>query len=412
MYDASINAKTIARQFRPFDFVSDPTLLNEEFKQEIIADAVKIGQTGYIGLRLKQSKLRGNAIYQFEGLTELLVARHIAANVKRITGVKQDNRQFIIECLRSLLREGIPFRAYKLDIRGFYENIDASQILQKLRSNEGFSGQSALSLRSFFHELQSQSIHGLPRGIGLSATLAEYFLKDFDETVSNHPEVWFFVRFVDDIFVITSGRECSQDFETKLARALPHGLAFNAKKRSVMDFQKFSKSQTGIEHSFSYLGYEFHVTHIKRNSLNRTLIRDVTLDIASSKVRKIKIRVMRAMIAFKRDNDYDLLRSRIRLLTSNFNFIDRQTTVRRVSGIYFNYPMTDFAHSKSLPALDRFLKNVIMSSHPKNKWRPTITKSQRLELLNLTFSGGFQSKRFFNFGPSLLANLVSCWRYA
>lgn len=412
MYDASINAKTIARQFRPFDFVNDPTLLNEDFKQEVIADAVEIGQTGYIGLRLKRSNLRGNAIYQLEGLSELLVARHIAANVKRITGVKQDNRQFIIECLRSLLREGIPFRAYKLDIKSFYESVDAAQILQKLRSNEGFSGQSALSLRSFFHELNSQRIHGLPRGLGLSATLAEYFLKDFDETVSNHPEVWFFVRFVDDIFVITSGRECSQHFETHLTDTLPDGLAFNAKKRRVMDFQKFTKNLTGVEHCFSYLGYEFEVSRVKRDNSSQSLIRDVTLDIASSKVRKIKIRVMRSMIAFRRDNDYDLLRSRIRLLTSNFNFIDRQTAARRVSGIYFNYPMTDFAHSKSLPALDRFLRNVIMSAHPKNRWRPTISKAQRLELLNLTFSGGFQSKRFYNFGPSILANLVSCWRYA
>ena len=412
MYDASINAKTIARQFRPFDFVKNTTLLDEDVKQEIIADAVEIGQTGYVGLHLRRSNLRGKAVYQLDGLAELLIARHIAANVKRITGVKQDNRQFIIECLRSLLREGIPFRAYKLDIKSFYESIDATKILQKLRSNEGFSGQSAFSLRSFFQELNSQGIQGLPRGLGLSATLAEYFLKEFDETVSNHPEVWFFVRFVDDIFVITSGRESSQEFETHLEKSLPDGLAFNAKKRSVMDFEKFAKSQTGVEHRFSYLGYEFEVSHVKRHSSNKSLIREVSLDIAPSKVQKIKIRVMRSMIAFRRDNDYNLLRSRIRLLTSNFNFVDRQTAVRRVSGIYFNYPMTDFAHSRSLPALDKFLRNVIMSTHPKNIWRPALTKAQRLELLKLTFSGGFRSKRFYSFGPSILANLVSCWRYA
>ena len=190
MYDASINAKTIARQFRPFDFVKNTTLLDEDVKQEIIADAVEIGQTGYVGLHLRRSNLRGKAVYQLDGLAELLIARHIAANVKRITGVKQDNRQFIIECLRSLLREGIPFRAYKLDIKSFYESIDATKILQKLRSNEGFSGQSAFSLRSFFQELNSQGIQGLPRGLGLSATLAEYFLKEFDK-IKPAPWKWF-----------------------------------------------------------------------------------------------------------------------------------------------------------------------------------------------------------------------------
>ena len=317
MYDASINAKTIARQFRPFDFVDDPTLLEGEAKQEAITAAVEIGQTGYVGLQLKQSDLKGKTIYQMGGFPELLVARHIAANVKRITGVKQDNRQFIVECLRSLLREGTPFRAYKLDIKSFYESVDVTQVLQKLRSNEGFSGQSALSLRSFFSELNSQQIHGLPRGLGLSATLAEYFLNEFDETVSNHPEVRFFVRFVDDIFVITSGRECPQLFEASLNESLPDGLVFNAQKRSVMDFKKFANGQAGVEHRFSYLGYEFEVSHVKRIKASLSLIRDVTVDIAPSKVEKIKIRVMRSMIAFRRDNNYGLLKSRIRLLTTD-----------------------------------------------------------------------------------------------
>ena len=34
------------------------------------------------------------------------------------------------------------------------------------------------------------------------------------------------------------------------------------------------------------------------------------------------------------------------------------------------------------------------------------------ELLKLTFSGGFRSKRFYSFGPSTLAKLASYWRYA
>lgn len=412
MYDASINAKTIARQFRPLDFVNDSSLLDENAKSAVIADAVEIGNSGFAALQLKRSNLRGKTIYNLDGIPELLVVRHIAANVKRITGVKQDNRQFIVECLRSLLREGLPFRAYKFDIKSFYESVDADKILQKLRSSEGFSGQSALSLRSFFQQLNSQGIHGLPRGLGLSATLAEYFLREFDEAVSNHPETWFFVRFVDDIFVITSGRESSQQFETHLTKSLPDGLVFNTEKRSVMDFKQFNKNDTGVEHKFSYLGYQFEVSHIKRESTSKLLIRDVNIDIAPSKVRKIKTRVIRAMIAFRIDNDYSLLRSRIRLITSNFNFIDRQSSVRRVSGIYFNYPMIDINKSQSLPELDNFMRNIIMSGHPKNIWRPAISKVQRQELLNLTFSGGYKTRRFYSFGPSMLAKLVSCWRYA
>lgn len=407
MYDASIHAKTVARQFRPADFIDDPLLLDENHKQKVIADAVKIGLTGFAGLKINRSDLKGKSIYQMDGYPELLVARHIAKNVRRITGVKQDNRHFIIECLRSLLTEGIRFKAYRLDIKNFYESVDVLGVLENLRSNEGFSGQSAFSLQSFFEELKILGIPGLPRGLGLSATLAEYFLKDFDSAVSNHPEVWFFARFVDDIFIITSGREDQMQFEDGLRTALPAGLEFNADKRHVMDFGRFTKGQDGVEHSFSYLGYQFEVSHVRRVKANFSLKRSVAIDISPSKVGKIKTRVIRSFIAFQSDKDYHLLRSRVRLLTSNFNFVDRQTGIRRVSGIFYNYPMTDFEQSRSLLALDKFLRNTLMSSNPKNKWRPTITKAQRRELLSLTFSGGFRSKRFYSFRPAALATLGS-----
>jgi len=412
MYDGSIHSKTIARQFRPFDFVDEPLLLDEAFKSQVISDAVKIGAQGFSGIPIKRSDLKGKTIYQLNGYPPLLVARHIAANVRRITGVKQDNRQFIVECLRSLLQEGIPFRAYRLDIKNFYESVEGEQVINALRLNEGFSGQSAVALQSFFLELKSQGVPGLPRGLGLSATLAEYFLGNFDETISNANEVWFYVRFVDDIFIITSGKEEKAQFEVGLKGWLPDGLEFNSEKREVMDFKPFRKPQSGVEHVFSYLGYKFEVSHAKREKGGSPLRRNVAIDIAPNKVQKLKTRIVRALIAFKNDSDYDLLRSRIRLLTSNFNFVDRQSGIRRVSGIYFNYPMTDLEHSSSLPDLDRFLRNSLMSPHPSNKWRPAITKAQRRELLNLTFVGGFRSKRFYSFDPSTLAKLVACWRYA
>ena len=50
MYDGSIHARTIARQFRHFDFVDEPRLLTDSFKKQVIIDAVKIGATGFGGV--------------------------------------------------------------------------------------------------------------------------------------------------------------------------------------------------------------------------------------------------------------------------------------------------------------------------------------------------------------------------
>ncbi len=410
MRDGSIHTRAIARQFQPGDFIDHPELLDHAVRQDVISEAVEIGKNGFDQPQMKQSTLRGKSVLQFENFAELLVSRHISTNIRAITGAKQDDRRFIIDCLVSLLSEGLPFKVYKLDIRQFYESSHPTELVDELRRHEGFSGQSCSALQSLFSELSQMGIPGLPRGLGLSAILAEYSMRNFDEFVFNQEEVWFFARFVDDIIIISSGREDKTNFIKGLEAHLPAGLEFNQQKQKVLDFSPFNKNRTGTEAAFPFLGYEFRIDHIKRE--DGQLRRDVNLDIAPSKVKKLKTRIVRSLIDFRSNGDFEMLHDRIKLLTSNFNYVDRKAGVRRVSGIYFNYPGIDNQKSTALLELDRFLRNALMSPHKKNKWRPQLTKAQRKLLVQLSFSSGFRDRRFFSFSPERLATLVACWRYA
>jgi hypothetical protein len=410
MYDLTMHARSIARHFLPGDFIADPSLLKEPNRQVVVDNAVQIGANGFTAVAFLKSTVRGMTIHQVTDMAQLLVLRHVSKNSRRITGATQDNRQFIIECVRTMLREGTAYRVYKFDIKSFYESANVEAILDRLRNEEGFSGQSAIALSTFFTIARAAGISGLPRGVGLSATLAEYLLRPFDESIAAMPHVWFYARFVDDIFVVTSGREDREEFQGHAKASLPDGLEFN-QKCEVFDFQEYARSRIGPAHAIDFLGYRFRV-HYPERPRDKPVMRTVMLDIAPTKVRRLKTRIAKSLLQFSVDANYVDLRARFRLITGNFNFVDRATGIRRVSGIYFNYPLVDLASSTAIPDLDKFLRNMVMSPHTGNKLRPALSPAQRRELVRLTFRNGHAKKRFYSFCPARLVQLRSVWTHA
>lgn len=411
MYDPTVHAQTLARQLRPEDFVANIKLLNSAYRQGMLAAGAQLGATGFTAVALSKNQLRKKWVFGLTAIEQLLVVRHITENIRRITGVKQDDRKFIVDCIASLAREGVSFRLYKFDISSFYESVNTGAVCSALENDLSFSGQSARVLRSFMFELDKAGVPGLPRGLAISATLTEYLMRDFDDFVSNTDRVLYYSRFVDDICVITDGSENEIEFKRLLSDSLPNGLSFN-KKSKTYNFTRYNKaSGSTIEHSIDYLGYCIHVSHCYRASSDSSIERDVWLDINASKVRRMKSRLVASYLRFNKDGNYRDLRDRVRVLTTNYSLRDRVTGVRRLSGIRFNYPRVDSSRSKALPELDRFLRNSLMSSSPHNRTRPNLTAVQRGELVSYTFVNGFNKKVFFHFSPSRLAHLTRCWAY-
>jgi hypothetical protein len=412
MYDTTIHQRTLARQLRISDFIADPLLFGEPHRRAMLNQAAAIGTFGFPPLNVTTSTLRGKNIYQLADLPALLVTRHLTSNIRRITGVKQDDRKFIVECVRTLLETGTSFRVYKFDIKAYYESVLVEDILDRLKLDIAFSGQSSQALESLFQRLQNAGIYGLPRGMALSATLSEYLLRGFDHAVSNMPGVWYYSRFVDDMIVIGSSDLHPIIFTQSVANILPNGLSFNEKSQGL-NFVGLQKAiPLATEGTFPFLGYQFDVSRAFRRPSGRTIFRTVTVDMAPSKVRRLKTRIVRAALQYKKDGIFFDLRDRIRLLTSNFTFVDRKTGERRISGIYFNYPLIDISSANCFDALDRFLRNLITSPHPKNSARPALTPQRRRELVRLTFRSGFEQKRFFHFNTDRLVHLRSCWHHA
>lgn len=411
MYDATIHAKTIVRQLRAADFEKNRQLSVKTEREKILRAAVQIGRASFTALAIKTSKLRGKNIYQLNSLEEVLVVRHLTENIRRVTSVKQDNREFIVSCLRIMVGAGTPFRVYKFDIKSFYESVAIPEIVDRLQNDIAFSGQANRTLKSFMDCLSSAGVDGLPRGMSISATLAEYVLRGFDSQIRNLKGVWLYARFVDDIVVITDGREEKGDFHRLVSSFLPKGLKFNDKSLS-RDFFPFSKSSSkGVEGCFDFLGYAFSVCTIDRGP-EQKLARTVGIDISASKVRRIKTRIAKSLLDFQATGNYPLLLDRIKLLTSNYHFTDKNTETRKTSGIFFSYTLANPEVGGSLDQLDKFFRNAVCSPSPKNSLRAVLNPHQKKALLRLTFNDGFKKKRFFDFKSARLAQITKVWAYA
>jgi hypothetical protein len=219
---------------------------------------------------------------------------------------------------------GLSFTVMKLDIKSFYETITVEPIIQALKGDAAFSRQSVRLLSSFFEALERRQIYGLPRGLGLSATLAEYAMRPFDRTISTQAGVWYYSRFVDDVLVVLAPDTSADDLRETAQAHLPEGLTLSRNKTESYSFSSSVAATDGEEYAFNYLGYRVSIGRIVRQSDNR-LKRTVALDIADSKVRKIKTRIARSLYTFNSDGDFDELLARIQLLTSNYGLEDYDT---------------------------------------------------------------------------------------
>ena len=410
MYDPTLHTKTLARQIRKSDFEPGPLQIQIAQKAVVLDTAVLIAANGFQSVALRKANVAGRDVFQQSSLPEALITRHISENIRRVTKVKQSDRQSIVRCIRSLLAEGTAFNILKLDIRSFYESINIDDIVESLSNDPAFSRQSIALLSSLFDAFRQQGIVGLPRGLELSATLAEYALRDFDRSTSLKQGVRFYSRYVDDIFIMLEPTKDVDDLIYELKQMLPNGLEFRRSKTKICRFSRLITKSPQNEDDFSFLGYNIKVSKIFR--VENALRREVSLDIAAGKVKKIKRRIALALLDFNAGGSYADLHDRIKVLTSNYEFFDGQTGARRLAGLRYNYSLINAKKSRSLTSLDHYLYNALFSRNPKNRLRPQLTVPQRRQLWGYSFKSGFRDNRFFAYNQNRLHQITRCWSHA
>lgn len=344
------------------------------------------------------SKINNKAVYVPYNSQCALILDICNEELKKIYNIKQSDRNNTIYNIKSILKDNLDLRIYRKDIYRFYESIDPHILINKIEHNNNIS----FIGKRFILEFLSYCIDtklGLPRGIALSATLAEILLLDFDYVISNQKEVILYFRYVDDIFII-----CPKNYETSeqhiedtLKKTLPNPLKFNTKgtKNQKLELTKDSVSR---QIKFSYLGYEFTLQKGANNKVNRV----VHLDISPDKIRKFKTKIIKSFLNYDKNKDYDLLERRIVFLTHNHILTKKSKNPIIKSGIYYSYSYANPDGSGSIFILDKFLKRQI--------WYSTLSRQQKRKLYKRTFSHGFRKKIVLKYSYSEFQEITKVWK--
>lgn len=419
MYDQSFNLRTLSYCFKLEDFHKKRDLSLENVRTTIINSAIERHKNGFLGYNLSSSVLRGKKVYWVDDFADILVLRKIKSNLAKTYRLKLPSRSVIVDTLKGFVSECSQYKLYRLDIHSFYESFNQDYIYKKIDELGRVERKTKQLLKEFLYSFAISGGTGIPRGLSVSAYLAELLMCDFDNYVKGIQCVFYYARYVDDIVIVTSGFEDSDDFLGGVKSALPEGLCFNEGKKFYIShlIPKCTKSPNSIQPrvllSFEYLGYDFSVSE-KLNECNiRGLYRLVNIDLAKAKVNKIKSRMVYSIIDYNKNNDFNLLCDRLKFLTANFSILDSDRVLKRLSGIHFNYPLVDAGTSKSLAELDLFLRKAILSSNGKVffDFHLRLNQAKKYHLLKFSFVRGHEKRHFFHYSASKMIRIQRCWKY-
>lgn len=366
-------------------------------------------------LFLKKIKYKNKDIFITDQAHKKIICKKLSANIIKTSKIKLQNRNFITANIKSLIEEGNPYRIYRFDIKDFFESFNQTQILQCVKNIEKLLPINIKILEQILHHHKKLAGQGVPRGLSISTCLSELMMNDFDKFISSHPEVFYYSRYVDDMLIITSGREEEKAIIKSIKDNLPEGLILNNKKTYIADGTKLNKKKSQTTYppeEFEYLGYNYKFWHIQEPPDTSYRSRDIEVTIANSKIKKIKKRICRSFISFSKNRDFPLLLDRIKFLTNNFSIYDLEAARKKNIGIYYNYPLLT-QPSKSLKELDRFLKNAILSKTGKifSQSAPHLNSNMKKKLLGQSFERGHIEKKYINFSRERISEIKSCWEH-
>jgi hypothetical protein len=320
--------------------------------------------------------------------------KQLQHNIYRIYGVKQSSRHDIVCQIRDTLNNIFPFEVVRTDISTFYESINRRDLILKLDEDQLLSSTSKKYIKQVLDSYGkiAGTSNGIPRGVGISAYLAELHLRQVDSAIRSLPGNVLYCRFVDDIVAIFARPPAGTSLGSYKDRIIEilnkNALANNPSK--TFDFKTDDPGQK----VFDYLGYDFSLDSGKLSlspSLKRISKYQARLDISFEAY--WKKRATQPRLAHRE------LVGRIKFLTGNARLANSKS--HACTGIYFNNSAA--TDTTRFSQLDTALKSHIDT-----------LKSSRLQkrLRKLKFSTGFLERRYHNFSTKELQSIVRAWKHA
>ena len=343
MFEQIITERDVRQLIHKHELVKEKIKTNIKDYDQVINLIYNNISSPVFALSINTTYLYDKPLYIAADIESKIVLRYLDKLIKRVYKVKQSNRDRIIKQVISILYSTNPFYITKLDISSFYETINTTSLIQRLKDDGIISFQNISYIEDII--VNKTCGNGLPRGVAFSSSLSELYLRDFDKFLKADKRVSYFARYVDDIIIISSD-EIFNDINLYVTDKLK--LNLNPKKIKQIKIDNCSNHI----YNFDFLGYSFKI--------NNQLIskkRKITISIAKSKIDKIKRRIIKSSTIFIKDGKFDDYYNRLRLLLSNYR-LDSNRNGILMSGIFFNYKyITDYSSLNKINQFKNFICN-------------------------------------------------------
>lgn len=336
--------------------------------------------------------ISGKKIYGIgSDLSQILAVRFVQLILKSIYDVKIPSRDILVGQIKSLALDGVPKLIIRADVESFYESVRHEDLLECIHRSSDLSVEAKRIITRILKDYQrvSASDKGLPRGVGVSAFLAEIYLSDVDEHIKKSPDLFYYARYVDDMVLMyaPSRPELADTYRARVDEIM------NAKGLSLNHKTKVLNALTHQKGNFEYLGYEFDLAPGGSG-----------VSLSKKKLDKYKERIEKSFIDYHKKKAFiprkaaDELVVRSLFLTGNMRLFNRKSNA--FIGIYFSNK--HITNTKQLKGLDLFYQHQI---------KKITDASLRDRLLTNSFEEGFTKKIFRALKPKQLSIISKGWKH-
>jgi hypothetical protein len=326
----------------------------------------------------------------------LFAMKQLQYNINRSFNVKQSDRYQIVKQVKKLLQDNFEKYIVRTDIENFYESVPQNVLMEIIQGNQLLSPKSKkliVSLLYHFNDLSGQlgiplgDRKGVPRGVGVSAYLAELYMRTIDDRIRQLPDIVFYGRYVDDIIAIFSPLKkllketCLKHIENIVnEQGLKLKKGTSASSNKTFEIEAFDSS---MSKSFEFLGYRFDLVGKRYSGIY----------LSTNKIEKYSFRLEASFNAFIKDSAYNYNKAK-RLLVHRLNFLTKNTHLQRpkkgVIGIYYSNSLLE----KDSSCLDKL--NAIMYRLIDLKFPISVSPELNPRLKRFCFRKGFVEKQFFH----------------
>ena len=311
--------------------------LKEEKNEKLNAELQKVSKKVVakdfkIELEKKDIKNKKPVYITKDSPEHYFTMKQIQRNVSRLFDVKQSNRYENVSQVKNILKDGFPKYVLKTDIDNFYESIPHERLLKKINDDNLLTPFSRKILRKIINEYirLSGSDKGIPRGVGVSAYLAELFMRDFDNKIISTEEIIYYARYVDDIIIIFTPKSNAHhiDYLEEIKNIIENKFNLKLNDQKTISFDLLDPKQRHLC-TMEYLGYKFTFG-----------TGEIKTEFTEKKFNKYKHRIDLAFNNYLNLSKIDekearkLLVKRLRFLTGNIRLKNNKKNI--LVGIYYS----------------------------------------------------------------------------